>query len=191
MLRIVNLEDIQSMLLRIPRLVDQQERRDPDFVQDVKHWLSKIEKTLENNRMPSAGNVAALRALLVSAERGVVPAGVEFHGRITRRKIRDAAAACVIRETGDLLSNVLQKDLAQVAEAERLTRQLVSMAKVKGHIRELPAGENFTDMLKAIWRAMSADPELSPGTISVEGLVGPHDALVVLDRILTSDTPRE
>jgi len=157
----------------------------------VKHWLVKLEKVLENNRLPAAGNVAALRALLISAEQGVIPAGVEFHGRATGRKIRDAAAAYVLRHAGDIVSIAIQKDCERVAEAERMTRQLVSLAKARGLIQELPSGENFTDMLKAIWRSLSADPDISPGTINVEGLIGPHDALVILDRILTSDVPRE
>lgn len=191
MLRITNLEEIQSLLLRIQYLVDLQERRDSDFVHEVKEWLSKLEKVIDNNRMPVAGNVAALRGLLISAERGVIPAGVEFHGRSTRRKIRDAAAAYVLRETGDLVSSVIQKDHERVAEAERLSQQLVAIAKAKGLIQERPSGENFTDMLKAIWRTLSDDSELSPGTINLEGLVGPNDALIVLDRTITSGIPKE
>ncbi len=191
MLRIVNLEEMQDMLLRIPGLVDLQEKRDTGFVPDVKQWLSKLEKAIENNRLPSAGNVAALRAMLISAERGVIPAGVEFHGRATGRKIRDAAAAFVLRLAGDILSNAIQKDCERVADAERMTRQLVALAKAKRLIREIPSGENFTDMLKAIWKALSADTDIAPGAINVEGLIGPHDALVMLDRILTSDMPKE
>jgi hypothetical protein len=187
MLRIVNLEEIQSMLLRISRLVDLQDRRDPDFVQEVKRWLSKLEKVLENNHISTAGNIAVLRAMLVSAERGLIPAGIEFHGRPTGRKIRGAAAAYVLRRACDIVSSVIQRDCERIAEAERMTRQLVALAKARGLIQELPGGDNFTDMLMAVWRTLSADEELSPGTISVEGLIGPYDALIVLDRIMTSD----
>ena len=191
MLRIMNLEEIQGMLLRIPSLVALQERQDPNFVQDVKKWLSKLEKVLHSNRMPVAGNVAALRGLLISAERGVIPAGVEFHGRSTGRKIREAATAYVLRQTGDIVSSVIHKDHDRVAEAERLSQQLVALARAKGLIKELPSGDDFTDMLQAIWRTMSTDPDLSPGTVSMEGLIGPHDALVVLDRTITSYKTRE
>ena len=76
MLRIVNLEEIQGILLHISGLVDLQEQRDPNFVRDVKQWLSKLEKTLDSNRMAVAGNVAALRGLIISAEQGIIPAGV-------------------------------------------------------------------------------------------------------------------
>ncbi len=191
MLRIVNLEEIEGMLLRIRSLVDLQDQRDPDFVESVKEWLSALEKVLDNNRLAVAGNVSALRAMLLSAEQGVIPAGVVFHGRATRRKIREAAAAYVLRQSGDLVSSIIERDHGQVAEAERLTRKMVALAKSRGLIRDLPSGNLFSDMLKAIWRTLSADPELSPGTVNVEGLVGPYDALIVLDRILTSDAQRE
>jgi hypothetical protein len=186
MLRITNLEEIQGMLLCIPSLVDLQERRSPHLVQDVRKWLSRLEKVLHSNRMPVAGNVAALRGLLISAERGVIPPGVEFHGRSSGRKIREAATAYVLRQAGDIVSNVIHKDHDRVAEAERISQQLVALARAKGLIEEHPSGDDFSNMLQAIWRTMSADPDLSPGTVSVEGLIGPHDALVVLDRTITS-----
>jgi hypothetical protein len=190
-LRIVNLEEIQGMLLRIPALVDLQERRAPNFAQDVKQWLSELEKVLDNNRMPVAGNVAALRGLLISTERGVIPAEVELHGRATKRKIQEATAAYVLRQTGDLLSGVIHKDYERVVEAERLIRQLVALAKARGLIQKFPpAKDNFTDILKATWRTLSTDPDLSPGAANVEGLIGPHDTLIVLDRIIASDVSK-
>jgi hypothetical protein len=189
MLRIVNLEEIQGLLLRIPGLVDMMDQRDPDFVADVKQWLTTLEKALDSNRMPAAGNVAALRGLFISSEDGVIPSGIDFHGRPTKRKIRNATAALVLRGTGDLVSSVIQKDQERVSEAERLGRQLVALARAKQLIRQQPSGEDWKEMLKAIWRAMSDDPELSPGTTNLEGLVGPHDALIVLDRTISRDKP--
>jgi hypothetical protein len=186
MLRIVNLEEITSKLLQVPSLVNLQETRDPNFANNVKQWLSELEKILENNRIPAAGSVASLRGVLISAERGAIPAGIEFQGRATGRKIREATAADVIRQASDLVSNVIKRDQERIAEAERITRQLVALAKTKGLIREHPHNNNLADSLKHIWRTMSADPDLSQGTASVEGLIGPNDALIILDRTITS-----
>ena len=187
MLNIVNLEEIQSILLLIPALVDLQQQRDSDFVEEVKNWLKKMEKVLENNRIPAVGNVATLRGVLISAERGVIPVGIELHGRPTGHKIKEATAADVLRHVGELVSNVIHQDRERVAEAKRLGRQLVALAKTKGLICELPSGEQYTEMLKVMWRTLSSDPDISPGTVNVEGLVGPHDALIILDRTITSD----
>lgn len=189
MLNIVNLEEIQSMLLLIPALVDLQQERDTDFVEEVKNWLKKMEKMLENSRIPAAGNVATLRGALISAERGIIPVGIELHGRPTGRKIKEATAADVLRRGGDIVSNVICKDNERIAEATRMNRQLVALAKAKGLIRELPSGENYTEILKALWRTLASDPDISPGTTNVEGLVGPNDALIILDRTITSDVP--
>jgi len=191
MLHIVNLEEIQGMLLRIPDLVDLLDRRDPALFHDVKQWLSNIERVLLNNRMPAAGNVAALRGMLIAAERGVIPVGVGFHGRSTIRKIREAAVGYVLRQTGDLVSIAIEKDRERIAEAVRMTRQVVAVAKAKGLIQQVPRGDDLTNMLKALWQTLSTDADLSPGKVNVEGLVGPYDALIVLDRITTSDIPRE
>ena len=50
-----------------------------------------------------------------------------------------------------------------------------------------PHGKNFSAMLQHIWKKMTADQVLSQGVVSVEGLVGPNDALLVLDRTITAD----
>lgn len=187
MLRIVNLEEIEGMLLRIRGLIDLQEKRNIGFVKEVKSWLAELEKVLGNNRIPAAGNVASLLGLLISAERGAIPEEIVLQGRPTKRKITEATASHVLQLVGDLVSNVIHKDRERVAEARRLSRQLVTLAKAKKLISELPSGENYTGMLKSIWQTLCSDPEISPGAINVEGIVGPHDALIILDRTILSD----
>jgi len=187
MLRIVNLEEITDMLLRVPSLINLQENKDTNFIPEAKRWLLELEKILERNKIPAAGAVASLRGVLISSERGAIPVSIEFQSRATGRKIREATAAYVVRQANDIVSNLIRKDQERISEAERITRQLVSMAKAKGLIREHPYQDNFAERLRVIWRMMSADQALSQGTQSVEGLIGPNDALIILDRSITQD----
>lgn len=187
MLRIVNIEEVQNMLSSISGLVDLQQRRDYSFDEKVKVWLAKLEKILESNRIMQAGEVATLRGVVLSAENGIIPPGIEIHGRSSKRKIAEAAVTFALRQASSLVSDLLQKEVGRVSDAERMTRQLVAMAKAKGLINQIPNGNNHTEVLKFIWRTLSGDPEIAPGTTNVEGLVGPHDALIVLDRIIASD----
>ena len=187
MLRIVNLEEITNILLCVPSLINLQENKDTNFIPEAKRWLLELEKILERNKIPAAGTVASLRSVLISSERGAIPVNIEFQSRATGRKIREATAAYVIRQANDIVSNLIRKDQERISEAERITRQLISMTKVKGLIREHPHQENFAERLRAIWRMMSADQSLSQGTQSVEGLIGPNDALIILDRSITQD----
>lgn len=187
MLNIVNIDEIKGLLFRIPQLTDLQQQRDPSFDDEVKKWLSELEKVLENNRIVQTGEIATLRGVVISAERGVIPQGMNFLGRSSRRKVVEAAVSYAMREAGHLVTEIIQKDIDRVSDAERMMRQLIALAKAKGINLDVPDNGNHTDALKHLWGALSADPDISPGTINVEGLVGPNDALIVLDRILTSD----
>ncbi|TCV85905.1 hypothetical protein [Sulfurirhabdus autotrophica] len=187
MLRIVNIEEIQNMLSSISGLVDLQQRRDANFDDKVKLWLAKLEKMLERNRIMQVGEVATLRGLILSAENGITPPGIEIHGNSTKRKIIEAAVTFSLRQASSVVSTILQKEVDRISDAERMMRQIIAMAKSKGLIPEIPEASDHTEVLKFIWRTLSANPEIAPGTTNVEGLVGPHDALIILDRIIASD----
>jgi hypothetical protein len=187
MLRIVNLEEINSMLLRVPRLVNLQKSRDPEFAGEVKAWLESLEDVLNNNRMPIVSNVAAFRGMVVSGERGVMPEGVRFYGTVTLRKIKDAAASAALRAAIELIFNTVQPDISKVTEAEGRGRQIIALAKAKGFSLLLPNGPERVDALKKLWRTLATDPDIGPGTINVEGLVGPNDSLIILDRAIATD----
>lgn len=187
MLRIVNLEEIERCLLAVPALIDLQERRDPRFDDEVKKWLVKLEKALENNRLAIVGAVAALRGSLISAERGTTPPEVVISGRPSARKKREATAQYLLRSAAEIVTGVIEKDRARVEDAMRLCRQLVAIGVAKNIIQPLLGGADHTGALKAIWRALSADPDIKAGTINVEGIIGPYDVLIVLDRIIASD----
>jgi hypothetical protein len=187
MLRIVNIEEIQNMLGSISGLVDMQQGLDPNFDEKVKLWLAKLERILESNRIIQVGEIATFRGLILSAENGIIPPGLEIQGRSSKRKIVEAAITFSLRQSSRLVSDFLQKEVDRVSDAERMMRQLLAVAKAKGLIPQISNGSDHTEALKYIWHTLSDDPEILPGTINVEGLVGPHDALIILDRIIASD----
>lgn len=187
MLRIINLEEIQQKLLCVAELADEHERRASDFAENVKVWLADVENTLKNNRMSAAGNIAAMRAVVISAQRGVMPPGVQIHGRLTARKITSAAGAMVLQQASDLLAQLIERDQQRIEDARNTTRQMLSLAKARGIDVSLPRNGDFTGAIKALWRMLRSDPELTAGTINIEGLVGPHDALMLLDRVIAID----
>ena len=187
MLRIVNLEEIQNHLLRVPAIVQLSQQRDINFISETKKWLTQLECTLKNNQLPVSANIAALRGNIISSEQGNIPTGIRFEGHATKRKIKEATASQSLSQAVDIITCSIQKDVDRINEAERVTRQLVSIAKNKGLITELPHGKNFSAILQHIWKKMAADQILSQGVVSVEGLVGPNDALLVLDRTITAD----
>jgi hypothetical protein len=187
MLRINQLEEIQQLLFRIPGLTDRLERKDPEFAEEVRRWLQDVEETLENNQIPSVGIVASLRATLTASEQGWLAPEAHFVGRPTIRKVKNAMASHVLKQTGDVISEAVHGDVARMKEAEELLRQLVTLAKAKG-ILPLAVNDNTpTEHLRAIWSMFMGDADLAAGAVRVEGLLGPYDSLVVLDRAISAD----
>ncbi len=187
MLPVVNLEEFHRLLLELPGIVDALDARSSDGPIAVRAWLVEAEGVLERNRMPAAGSIAALRARLDSASRGVVPDGVVVTGNLARRKVVRAVAAEVLAEAADLLASRIASDEARLDEADRLARQLTIAARVKGMVNGHPSPGDHAAAVSSIWSAVVADPELSGGAVHLLSLVGPSDALIVMDRALTRD----
>jgi hypothetical protein len=191
LLRLLNLEEIQGLLLKLPSIVDLQEKRDPAFILRVKDWLSSLEKALGNNRMPLAGMIAGFRASLISAERGTMPEGVESRRHASGGNLKEAAAVGAVRKAANAVYDAVKPDAERVSEAERRVRQLVAVARSKGIINHIEGNINFTENLSNLWQSMAADSDICPGTIGVEGLIGPIDALFLLDRAIAADSQPE
>lgn len=187
MLPVVNLEEFHRLLLELPAIADALDARTSDGPDAARVWLVEAEGVLERNRMPTAGNIAALRARLDSASRGAVPDGVTIQGTVSRRKVVRAVAAEVIGKAADLLAARIGADEERLAEADRLARQLTVAAQVKGLVNSHPAVGDHAAAVSSIWSAVVADPELSGGAVHLLSLVGPSDALIVMDRALTRD----
>jgi hypothetical protein len=185
MLRITQLEHIESLLLELPALVQQQEQRNPEFAGRVQAWLARLEEGFSMNRLHQAGLIATLRSALLAAERGQVPSDVQFRGRPTRSRVLGAVAARCLRQAAELASTLLQENRARLEEAERVCRQLVAAAVARGLVAARTLAQGNTEFLRGVRQAIGMTAELSAAAVHVEGLVGPHDMLILIDRALS------
>lgn len=189
MLGIIHLEEIQNLLFQVPRFVGMLEKKDIDAVLEIKAWLEKIEEALQNNRMPLVSMIAGLRGALISAEKGILLDHIMIHGRLNTQKIKQAVAADVIKNASEIVMEAIQRDKERVSKAEEICQQLIALARAKGLIAFPHNGMGHTESLKALWRIFSTDQDIAAATVSVEGLVGPNDSLIILDRMLDKNTP--
>jgi hypothetical protein len=184
MLRVASVEAIQHVLVRVPGLIEALDRRESGFVSSVRAWLADAEQALISSGSSAGAEVAVLRGVLISAERARAPVGVTSEVRTTARKRREAAAVEVLRKAEEVVSNAIRMELALLAEGERLARQIVSVARRKGLIPAVASADQHAEALKALWHALEEDPDVGSATVHLAGLVGTHDALIVLDRTL-------
>lgn len=184
MLRLVHVEELEGLVLRLPALVGEHERRDPGFAAHAGDWLAALEQALAANRLYHAGLVAALRSDLGAAQQGQVPEGITFRGRATRSRVLGAAAMQAVRRAATIVSGVIEEQRPRLAEAERIAGQIVAVAWARGLIPVRGPADDNTQYLGAVRRAVGAAGDLEPVVVHLEGLVGPHDALAFLDRAL-------
>jgi hypothetical protein len=187
MLRIASIEEIEALLLQLPDLIRLQERRSPEFADDTTAWLSSLENAFTANRLYQAAAVATLRSGLIAAEHGHLPDGLEFRGRPTRSRVMVALASHAIQRAVDLASTVVAENRPRLAESERVAQQIVAAVRSRESIPAREEGVTNTQYLRMLRRSLSASADLENAMVHLEGLVGPNDALVLLDRALAVD----
>lgn len=175
-------EEISRFLLQLPDLVKQQENGSSDFVSNVNGWLSATEEFLKSCRLPQAGRLASLRSLMVAASQGQVPAEITFRGRATQTKILKAVAADALQRAETELSSLLALNESRFADATRISCQIAAVATSRKLIVERTRHANNTDSLRELRQRLSAMEDLENAVLSLEGIVGLHDALIFLDR---------
>lgn len=184
MLRIVNIEEIEKLLLQLPSLIQQQEQRSANFALSAGAWMISLEKVFTANRLYQAGYIASLRSGLTAAEQGEVPAGLEFRGRPTRLRVLNAVAAQALHRAVEVASTVIAENQPRLAEAERIAQQLVAVAFSRGLIVARDKTMNNTQYLLVFRSSLIMNTDLEKAVVHLEGLVGPYDALILLDRAL-------
>jgi hypothetical protein len=184
MLHLLNLEEIESHLLKIPALVRHFEDRGPEFVSAVKAWLVAAEDMLVNNRLAVASEIAVCRGALISAERGF-PNGPVPTSRSGTRHLKEAQAASLLKHATNSVTEAIRSRRSQIDEAERVMMQMVAVA---GRLGLIPpeSGQERTAYLQSIVQAMSGRGELASFLTHVTGLLGNSDTLIILDRSLAS-----
>src|SRR5436305_298419 len=123
------LEELLNAEMRVAPLVEAYERDDVTFVDAVKQWLVEVEQKMIASRFPFAAELAVLRATIIAAERGVVPADVTFGRHATPRKLRSTAAFNAVRKGEELLRTTIKPIAMQIAEGEQIVQTLLRMAE--------------------------------------------------------------
>jgi hypothetical protein len=185
MLRVANVEEIEGLMLQLPALVQQQERHSTEFARMAAAWLEAFERVLVANRLHEAATVASLRSTLIAAKQGQVPASLTFRGgRPTRWRVSNAIASEALRRAAEVANTLVEEYKPRLREAERIAQQIVALGVSRGLIHPKTAGATNTEYLGAVRRTLMMAAELTTALAHLEGLVGPHDALIFLDRAL-------
>ena len=184
MLRVLNIEEIEGLLILVPELAREQETSSDTFPKSVASWLTRLETVLAANRLYQAGTVAALRSAAAAATIGSIPEGMQVRGTPTRRKLDVMVASHVLQRACKIASDVLTDNRPRLADAEKVAHQIVAAARSRNLLVPKVSGFDNTQYLRQLVRGFVAQPDLENAMSHLESLVGPSDKLVFLDRAL-------
>lgn len=175
MFRLHHLEAIMACLDGVSALVDLQSQRSSAFPQRTTDWLRRTEDVLREARDPGAAGIAALRSRLVSMQQGT--------GKARRsHKATMAAASDVVIDAEAILRGVVAAPRATLAEADALALQVASVARVKGLIEHAQQAPSHQTRVAALQASLKQDADTMGAMVRLEGLVGPFDVAIILDR---------
>lgn len=179
MLSIVHVDRIQDCLRSVSGVVDAQQRRDADFPRKVLEWLTHAEAILHDARQASLSQISALRSHLLSTQYSR-----KKNTGQSRRVTLEAAASEALAKGQGILSTLIEPRLSQIAEGESLALRVLAVASVKGLLQTISHEKKHQDKLKDILEFLKKDTDTAAATAHFLGILGPVDALIILDRAL-------
>jgi hypothetical protein len=179
MLRLLQHDELEGLLLESTDVLDRFHARDPGFEAHVDAWLVRVEEALRNNRLPLSARVAATRAELTaarSARRG--PDGAP--ATRVRRSDRQARAVAAVKRVVEELDAELAGSRRRFGDADDVARNVLAVGSATGVLEPSAAGGSPLEAL----RALREDPRTAGGVVQLQGLVGHQDSVMVVGRRL-------
>lgn len=184
MLRILQLEEIEKKITEASKLIDKYENRSPNFLGDVEKWFKEIEEILNHNRLAVASSIAGLRGALLLGKNGTLPSGLETTGRSTKRSRLNAIAIDSLNRALELTGMSIQGDRIRINEAERISLQLLSIARNYGVIKVNGSVHHEYEQILNMVISMKSAEVTFQGIVQLEGLLGQQDMIIMIDRLM-------
>ncbi|HEV8303691.1 MAG TPA: hypothetical protein VGQ25_01905 [Gemmatimonadales bacterium] len=174
MLRLLQLEEIEGLLLDVPLLVRRYEAREPRFHADVGAWLGLVSEVLRRNRLSGSATVAGLQGEVTAAARGVIPPDLGVRASVSKRQTTAAVALRALQRATALLRGEIESPRARANDARLVARAALAVARAKGLLGPLSPQAQFA--------ALEGDNDTRAMVTHMVGLLSRGDALIVLDR---------
>lgn len=186
MLRLLQFEEIEGLFAQSGRLVTLQELRSTDFVPETVSWLKDLERAFEANSLVESALIAGLRSGVDAAAAGAYPPGLTGRGFPSRAKVAALLAGQAIGRAAEIGSGLIAANRPRFLEAEVVAQRLAAGLRSLDLVPLRDLATSHGDWLRATRAVLATRADLEPATVHLEGLVGPYDALMILDRALAA-----
>jgi hypothetical protein len=158
--------------------------RDVDLDRALADFLRTAAKTYADfGRQEVEGKILSLSAELNTAHRGINPFTLQaVTGR--RRELEATVAFKILQTLSDQIASDFRKDDAELLDGRTLLVPIVLAAFQRGFISD-PVDKNIkADVVEALWRKLSADPEIGLAVKRVSLTLSFPDIVLLLEEMI-------
>lgn len=184
MVRLIQVDEIEQLLLQLPRIMELHDEQPAAFIARATQWMDLLEQALVAAHAYQAGHIAVLRSGLVFARHTVARDAAESSAPLTRARRLVLEASTALDEASTIATNILDEYRPRFADADRKLHDLLARGRALG---VLPLGDPIRPtqaQLVEVRRVLAARPELARAYVAVETVVGGEDALLLLGRAI-------
>jgi len=181
------LDQLYDLLRQGPHLVSLYDQKDSSFIASVRSWLQESESVLEKYHRPEVGEIAGIRAQLLSASNGVFDKHT-FHIPAIggNRKIFHASAAILFNSAQKILNDLYSTFSGHKEEAVKYMRQIILISLQRDSFYPIwTSAFGLPERLNMLWQSFAADKDLAQGVRQILTSVHYLDALRIMDEVIT------
>jgi hypothetical protein len=182
--RLIQVDEIEQLLLQLPRIMELEDEQPAAFIARAAQWMDLLEQALVAAHAYQAGRIAVLRSGLVFARHTVARDAAESSAPLTRTQRLVLEASTALDDASAIATNILDEYRPRFADADRKLHDLLARGRALGALPlDQPIGPAHAQLVE-VRRAIASQPELARAYATVETVVGAEDALLLLGRAL-------
>lgn len=163
---------LSDMLLQLPAVVRQFERKSPQAMTRLMEWIDRAEDLLSTHRLTEAADLAGLKARILAPV-------FDDDKRGTLRRRQQTIAVGLVHELQDALQQALRPRAAKMEQARDMARQLLQILAQSGAIKYDPS-VGFEEMVDRIWSLCTQHDQLKPLAAQLKILLSTDDIRLLL-----------
>ncbi len=178
-------DQLVLMLNQVPHIAEMYERKSSMFAQSVREWIEAAETILTANRMHAAAELATLKMMITSTQRGnrTHGHGTDVNAR-NKKKAIEIASIEALHQAQHSIRMLLAPYEQNYDDASQAARRMLIIASSLGILNARLRTKFDSSTLPALWRDMVTNEKTAPWTVKMLEIVRPDDAMTIVNRVI-------
>lgn len=184
-MNLTTFDQLVLMLNQVPHIAQMYERKDSKFAGSVKEWMDAAEMILVANRYHLAAELATLKLMMTSAQRGNNRQEPRSDNTArNRKKAIELASIEALHQTQHSIRTLIEPYEGRYDEASQAARKMLIVASSLGILNARLRSKFDSATVPALWKEMVSNEKTAPWTIKMLEMVTPDEALTLINRVI-------